>query len=94
MFGDRKCLHIGFSQSEKSAFFKLTGQHLKPNRQVVLPTKDGAAVVTLSPEASLTYTIPFEGKLRASRILDDHIIFINEKGRIFRSEKPRKSESS
>jgi hypothetical protein len=53
----------------------------------VFPTESGAALLRLTPEPTLVGTVPFEGKLRASRVLDDCVILINEKGKVFSAKK-------
>jgi len=55
--------------------------------EVLLPTEAGAAIVNLNSPPSLVGTVTFEGKLRASRVLDHCVVMVNEKGRVFQSRR-------
>jgi WD40 repeat protein len=61
---------------------------LSPAQEVVLPALGGAAIVSVASEQSVLGLVPFEGKLRAARIVDGEALLVNETGKLFRSLMP------
>jgi hypothetical protein len=45
-------------------------------------------VIRISAEPSLLGRVPFEGKLRASRVVDGEVLLVNEQGTLFRHRVP------
>jgi WD40 repeat protein len=62
--------------------------HLSPEGIVAVPTKNGATILRVEPEVLMLGLVSFEGKLRASRIVDGHIMLVNERGQVFRQRLP------
>lgn len=62
--------------------------HLSPEGIVAVPAKDGAAVLRVAAAISMLGLVPFDGKLRASRVVDGEILLVNERGRLFRHRLP------
>lgn len=54
-----------------------------PEPRWFLSTGAGAAIVKLDSPPSLVGTVGFEGKLRASRVLDHCVVMVNKKGGVF-----------
>ncbi|MES1184629.1 MAG: WD40 repeat domain-containing protein [Myxococcales bacterium] len=53
---------------------------------VVLPCEAGAAILKVGPvSVGIVGTVPFEGKLRAGRVVGGEVLLVNERGRCFRS---------
>ena len=63
--------------------------HLSPEGLIVVPTAKGAAVIRVANEPSVVGRVPFEGTLRASRIVDDEVLLVNEHGQLFRQRSVR-----
>jgi WD40 repeat protein len=58
--------------------------HLSSEGCVVVPSAAGATVIHIGGELSVVGHVPFEGTLRASRIVDDEVLLVNEHGQLFR----------
>lgn len=56
--------------------------------RVAVPTADGAAIVDLAGEPTITGTVPFAGRLRASAIVAGEVLLVNDDGRLFRAADP------
>lgn len=63
--------------------------HLSPEGLVVVPTAADAAVIDVGNEPSLLGRVAFNGTLRASRIVDDEVLLVNEHGQLFRQQPVR-----
>jgi hypothetical protein len=51
---------------------------------VVLPCEAGAAILKVGPvSVGIVGTVPFEGKLRAGRVVGGEVLLVNERGRCF-----------
>jgi WD40 repeat protein len=62
---------------------------LSPDGVVVVPAKAGAAILRLDEaDATVLGHVAFEGKLRASRVVDGLIVLVNDQGRVFRHALP------
>jgi WD40 repeat protein len=61
---------------------------LSESGELAIPVEGGAAVVRILPEPAILAVVPFEGRMRASRVTDEEIVLANDDGRIFRSQKP------
>ena len=55
----------------------------------LLRARQGAIIVTTSDPPTVVGSVPFEGWLLASRIVEGVAILVNEKGTVFRSPVPR-----
>jgi WD40 repeat protein len=61
---------------------------LSERGELVIPVEGGAAVVSVLPEPSILGVVPFEGRMRASRVTDEEILLANDDGHVFRTRKP------
>jgi hypothetical protein len=66
--------------------------HLSPDGIVAVPTERGAAVLHVGATCSLLGVVSFEGKLRASRVVGDDILLVNEFGELVRHRIPARRE--
>ena len=54
--------------------------------RVAIPCSSGAAVIAVNEDAAAFHGfVPFEGKLRAGRIVDGQSLMVNEKGQLYRA---------
>ena len=59
---------------------------LFPEGIVAIPAREGAAVLRIGTEVSLHSVVPFEGKLRASHLINGKLLLVNEHGQLFRHD--------
>jgi dipeptidyl aminopeptidase/acylaminoacyl peptidase len=61
---------------------------LSADQRLVIPSREGAAVLDVSGAPCLVGMVPFHGKMRAGRVVGDQVVLVNEEGRFFRSSLP------
>jgi WD40 repeat protein len=60
---------------------------LSPDGLVVLPSEAGATILKVeAASVEVVGTVPFDGKLRAGRVVTGEVLLVNERGRCFRSK--------
>ncbi|MCP3138599.1 WD40 repeat domain-containing protein [Pyxidicoccus xibeiensis] len=62
--------------------------HLSADGRVALPTRTGAVVLDVTEAPRVVASVPFEGKLRAGRVVGDSVVLVNEQGKVFQAELP------
>jgi len=67
---------------------------LSPDGIVAVPAERGAAVLHVAAACALLGVVPFEGKLRASRVVGEEILLVNERGKLFRHRIPARGAPS
>ena len=54
----------------------------------IVAADQGAAVLRVGTQISLLGKVPFEGRLRANRLVDGELLLVNEQGQLFRHALP------
>jgi WD40 repeat protein len=65
--------------------------HLSPEGIVAIPARDGAALIHVGIELTLLGTVPFTGKLRATRVVNGEVVLVNHEGVVFRHPLPARA---
>jgi hypothetical protein len=53
---------------------------------VAVPTATDAVVLRVGVQEEVVGHVPFEGKLRAGRVINSRAVLVNESGRVFKSD--------
>jgi WD40 repeat protein len=75
-------LHVGDGPRGWATPIGLSHDRLR----TVIPCAHDAAILDLGPPPTLEARVPFTGKLRASTIVADRVLIVNEKGTVFHAQ--------